>query len=62
MRQEGGAIVTAMPRTLIVHAHPRPAHSVVTRGLLRALSELPDVAVHPLYDRYPDFDIDVAAE
>jgi len=51
-----------MPRTLIVHAHPRPTHSVVTRGLLQALSALPDVAVHALYDRYPDFDIDVAAE
>lgn len=51
-----------MPRTLIVHAHPRPAQSVATRGLLLALAELPDVAVHPLYDRYPDFDIDVAAE
>lgn len=51
-----------MPRTLIVHAHPRPAQSVATRGLLLALAELPDVSVHPLYDRYPDFDIDVAAE
>lgn len=51
-----------MPRTLIVHAHPRPAHSVATRGLLLALSDLPDLAVHSLYDRYPDFDIDVAAE
>lgn len=51
-----------MPRTLIVHAHPRPAQSVATRGLLLALSDLPDLAVHSLYDRYPDFDIDVAAE
>ncbi|MGC4366111.1 NAD(P)H-dependent oxidoreductase [Hydrogenophaga sp. R2] len=51
-----------MPRTLIVHAHPRPARSVATRGLLQALTDLPDVAVHSLYDRYPDFDIDVAAE
>lgn len=51
-----------MPRTLIVHAHPRPARSVATRGLLLALADRPDVTIHSLYDRYPDFDIDVAAE
>lgn len=51
-----------MPRTLIVHAHPRPAQSVATRDLLQSLAGLPDTTVHRLYDRYPDFDIDVAAE
>lgn len=51
-----------MPSTLVIHAHPRPDHSVVTRGLLQALTEQPGVTVRSLYDRYPDFDIDVAAE
>lgn len=51
-----------MSRTLIVHAHPRPASSVVTGALLRALAERPGTTVRSLYALYPDFDIDVAAE
>jgi glutathione-regulated potassium-efflux system ancillary protein KefF len=51
-----------MPHTLVIHAHPRPDRSVATRDMLAALAGLPDVAVRSLYDRYPDFDIDVAAE
>jgi glutathione-regulated potassium-efflux system ancillary protein KefF len=48
--------------TLILHAHPQPRHSVVTRNLLEALTQAPAVASRQLYDLYPDFDIDVAAE
>ncbi|MFN0184350.1 MAG: NAD(P)H-dependent oxidoreductase [Aquabacterium sp.] len=48
--------------TLVIHAHPRPGQSVITRALRAALQAAPDVTVHGLYDRYPDFDIDVAAE
>ena len=51
-----------MSRHLIVHAHPRPAESTVTAGLLAQLSAQPDTAVRSLYNLYPDFDIDVAAE
>lgn len=51
-----------MPRHLIIHAHPRPAESTVTAGLLAQLSARPDTAVRSLYDLYPDFDIDVGAE
>lgn len=49
-------------RTLVIHAHPRPSHSVVTQGLRQALGGCPEVEVRPLYELYPDFDIDVAAE
>lgn len=48
--------------TLILHVHPRPAQSRVTRELLQALQDLPAVSVRSLYALYPDFDIDVAAE
>ncbi len=51
-----------MARHLIVHAHPRPADSIVTAGLLAQLAGQPDTAVRSLYDLYPDFDIDVQAE
>ncbi len=51
-----------MSRHLIIHAHPRPAESTVTAGLLAQLSAQPDTAVRSLYNLYPDFDIDVAAE
>ena len=47
---------------LIVHAHPYPKHSRACQALLEAVRGRPDVEVHSLYDRYPDFDIDVAAE
>ena len=47
---------------LIVHAHPYPQRSRAGRALLDAVRDLPRVEVRSLYDLYPDFDIDVAAE
>ena len=47
---------------LIVHAHPYPAHSRAGGALLAAVRELPVVEVRSLYNLYPDFDIDTAAE
>ena len=47
---------------LIIHAHPYPKHSRACRVLLDAVRDLPGVEVRSLYDLYPDFDIDVAAE
>ncbi|MCU0950257.1 MAG: NAD(P)H-dependent oxidoreductase [Burkholderiaceae bacterium] len=47
---------------LLVHAHPQPSRSIANRALLDAVRALPGVLVHSLYDRYPDFSIDVAAE
>ncbi len=51
----------ALP-TLVIHAHPRPAHSIVTRELLQVFESAPAVERRSLYELYPDFDIDVAAE
>jgi glutathione-regulated potassium-efflux system ancillary protein KefF len=47
---------------LLIHAHPYPQRSRAGRALLDAVRDLPGVEVHSLYDLYPDFDIDVAAE
>jgi glutathione-regulated potassium-efflux system ancillary protein KefF len=47
---------------LLVYAHPQPRQSRANRILLDAVRDLPTLAVHALYDRYPDFAIDVAAE
>lgn len=57
---------TALPDNaaviLILYAHPHPRRSVAGRALIDAVSDLPDVTVHSLYDRYPDFAIDAIAE
>ncbi len=47
---------------LIVYAHPHPGRSEANRVLLDAVRDLPSVRLHSLYDRYPDFSIDVQAE
>ena len=52
-----------MSDILVVAAHPQLEHSRVTRALLKALKkQRPDVALHDLYARYPDYYIDVDAE
>lgn len=47
---------------LVLHAHPYPATSRAGAALLDAVRDLPSLEVRSLYDRYPDFDIDPAAE
>lgn len=47
---------------LLVVAHPRLDRSVVNAGLVRSATALQEVEVHDLYEAYPDFQIDVAAE
>ncbi|HTK00895.1 MAG TPA: glutathione-regulated potassium-efflux system oxidoreductase KefF, partial [Bordetella sp.] len=42
--------------------HPYPRHSRANRAMLEVLDDMPDVRVRSLYDLYPDFHIDVAAE
>ncbi len=51
-----------MPSTLVIHAHPSPRQSVVVRSLRQTLEAAPNTTVRSLYNLYPDFDIDVAAE
>ena len=50
------------PRALVLAAHPNWRDSRVNRRLLERARATPGVAVHDLYARYPDYDIDVAAE
>ncbi len=50
------------PVILVLYAHPHPQHSVAGKALLDGLADLDAVAVRPLYDLYPDFDIDAGAE
>ena len=47
---------------LVIHAHPYPRASRATAALLEAIRDLPGLEVRSIYDLYPDFDIDVAAE
>jgi len=49
-------------RVLILFAHPALVKSRVNRRLADAVRRLPGVTFHDLYDRYPDFSIDVKAE
>jgi glutathione-regulated potassium-efflux system ancillary protein KefF len=46
----------------VIHAHPYPHRSRINRVLVNAVAALPDVELRSLYELYPDFDIDVAAE
>jgi glutathione-regulated potassium-efflux system ancillary protein KefF len=47
---------------LVVFAHPYPNRSRANRALLDGVSGAPGVEVRSLYDRYPDFAIDVEDE
>lgn len=47
---------------LLVYAHPHHSRSVAQRVLLDAARDVPQVNVDSLYDRYPDFSVDVPAE
>jgi glutathione-regulated potassium-efflux system ancillary protein KefF len=47
---------------VVIYAHPYPSRSRACRALIEAIATLPDLEVRSLYDLYPDFDIDVAAE
>lgn len=46
----------------LIYAHPFAERSLANAALLATIADLPFVARRDLYDRYPDFDIDVEAE
>ncbi|GAP37256.1 NAD(P)H-dependent oxidoreductase [Piscinibacter sakaiensis] len=46
----------------LLYAHPYPQHSRAGRALFEAVADLPGVQPRLLYERYPDFHIDVRAE
>jgi glutathione-regulated potassium-efflux system ancillary protein KefF len=47
---------------VVIQAHPYPNHSRANRALGLAIDGLAGVDIRALYDRYPDFSIDVEAE
>ncbi|NIF33215.1 MULTISPECIES: glutathione-regulated potassium-efflux system oxidoreductase KefF [Enterobacteriaceae] len=47
---------------LIIYAHPYPQHSHANRQMLERAKALPGVEIRSLYELYPDFNIDIAAE
>jgi len=51
-----------MQRVLILFAHPRFEKSRVNRALLSALPVSESITLHDLYERYPDYNIDVDTE
>ena len=51
-----------MPRVLILFAHPRLEKSRTNARLLQQVPRRDEVTFRDLYERYPDFDIDVAVE
>jgi glutathione-regulated potassium-efflux system ancillary protein KefG len=53
---------TGTPSVLVLLAHPVRDRSRVNRVLVDAIRPIPGVTVHDLYEAYPDFLIDVAAE
>lgn len=51
-----------MPRVLVLFAHPRLEKSRANRRLIASIPRDERVTFVDLYERYPDFDIDVPAE
>lgn len=51
-----------MSRILVLFAHPALQQSRVNRRLMHAVQNTDGVTFHDLYERYPDFHIDVAKE
>ena len=47
---------------VVIYAHPYPSYSRAGRALCDAIRTLPALEIRSLYNLYPDFDIDVAAE
>ena len=47
---------------LIIYAHPYPQHSHANKRMLEQARTLECVEVRSLYQLYPDFNIDIAAE
>lgn len=47
---------------LIIYAHPYPHHSHANKRMLEQVRTLDNVEIRSLYQLYPDFNIDIAAE
>lgn len=53
---------TDTPRILLLFVHPFPHRSTINRALLDGVRDLPGVEINDLYERYPDFHIDITRE
>lgn len=51
-----------MDAITVVYAHPYPSRSTAGRALVEAVAALEGLEIRALYNLYPDFDVDVAAE
>lgn len=51
-----------MKKILVILAHPNFSRSRGNRALIEAIHSLPGVTIHSLYERYPNWQIDVQAE
>ncbi len=51
-----------MPRVLLLFAHPALEKSRINARLIRDVGQLDGITFHDLYEAYPDFFVDVAAE
>jgi glutathione-regulated potassium-efflux system ancillary protein KefG len=51
-----------MARVLVLFAHPRLEKSRTNAALLRRLPSDPRITLRDLYEEYPDFNVDIAAE
>lgn len=51
-----------MPKVLVLFAHPRLERSRSNRALLQRFPEDARITLHDLYERYPDFNVDIAHE
>ncbi|MBD2068401.1 NAD(P)H-dependent oxidoreductase [Leptolyngbya sp. FACHB-671] len=51
-----------MKKVLVILAHPNFAESRGNKALVEAVQEIPSVKIHYLYERYPNWQIDVQVE
>lgn len=51
-----------MKKILLLFAHPRYEKSRTNFALLQGVADLDGITFHDLYERYPEFHIDVARE
>jgi len=49
-------------KILILFAHPRFERSLNNSVLIQSISDVPEITIHDLYERYPDFNIDLEFE
>jgi len=49
-------------KILILFAHPRLERSLNQSQLISSIPEIPEFTFHDLYEKYPDFDVDIEYE